>query len=57
MPGKNNCLLNVLFSIFVTEVCLTVTPWKPGIGLYLDSTSMGVIPGHQFGQIKMSLYF
>ena len=35
MPRKNTGLF---FSVFVTKVCLTVPPWKPGIGLQLDST-------------------
>ena len=45
------------FSIFVTAVCLSVHPWKAGIGLLLDSTSMRVTTGQQFGQIKMSVFF
>ena len=41
----------------MTSVFLTLPPWKPGIGLNLDSTSMRVTPGPQFSQFKMFIFY
>ena len=45
------------FAILVTEVFLTVPPLKPGIGLYLENTSMRVIPDPQIRQIQIYIYY
>ena len=42
---------------FIIHAFAITPPWKPGIELQLDSTSMRVNPGHQFGQIQIFPYF